>query len=141
MIILFPSKFKQRTSYYYQYILKLLNLKILFISSLLGTLSWLCEGLSFWIILKGLNISNVSFGFASIAHNGASLIGAISLIPGGLGANEAGTVGLLSMRDIPLKISITSTILIRLMTLWFATFLGIVCLLIPFKKKVLNNEN
>ena len=38
------------------------------------------------------------------------------------------------MQNVPLKIAMTATIIIRLMTLWFATLLGILCCMLPYKK-------
>jgi uncharacterized membrane protein YbhN (UPF0104 family) len=53
------------------------------------------------------------------------------MLPGGLGSTEASTVGLLALQGVPLASATTATLLIRLMTLWFATGLGVLCLLLP----------
>ncbi len=141
-INLLPQKIRNGIIISNESFYKFINFNTLVITTLIGTLSWFGEGLSFWIILKALNITNISLAFASIAHLGSGLLGAISFLPGGLGATEVGTLGFLSMHDVPFKLAMTSTILIRLMTLWFATILGITCLLIPFKKvKADNNES
>ena len=113
---------------------KLLNIKLILFTTLLGLLSWSFEGISFWILLRGFNFPNITYGDAAISHLGAGLIGAFSFLPGGVGTTEASTAGILMLKNIPLKEAMTSTIIIRLMTLWFATFLGIICLIIPFKK-------
>ena len=91
--------------------------------------------MSFWILLKGLNNLNISLGYATVAHTSAGLFGAVSLLPGGVGATEAGTAGFLMLKGLSLKTAMTGTIVIRLMTLWFATFLGLVCFLLPFTRR------
>ena len=107
-------------------------------TSLMGLLSWFCEGVSFWILLSGFNNLNISLGYATVAHTSAGLFGAISLMPGGIGTTEAGTTGLLMLKGFTLKHAFTATILIRLMTLWFASFLGSIFFLLPSTKKNFN---
>ena len=107
----------------------LINPKNISISIFLGLISWIMEGISFFIILKGLDLS-ISWQGATFAHTTSSLIGAMTFMPGGLGATEASTIGLLSLQGIPLSIGTSATLLIRIMTLWFATILGLICLLI-----------
>ena len=102
------------------------------ISIVLGLIAWIIEGTSFFIILKGYELS-ISWLGATFAHTTSSLIGALTFMPGGLGATEASTIGLLTLQGIPLSIGTSSTLLIRIMTLWFATILGLMCL-------VLNNS-
>ena len=65
-------------------------------------------------------------------------------MPGGLGATELSTIGILSLQGISLSIATSSTLLIRLMTLWFATALGLFCILLnnySFRKKPLLSSN
>ncbi len=99
------------------------------ISTILGLFAWIIEGSSFFIILKGFDLS-ISLMGATFAHTTSSLIGALTFMPGGLGATEASTIGILSLQGIPLSVGTSATLLIRLMTLWFATALGIICLLL-----------
>ncbi len=99
------------------------------ISTMLGLVAWIIEGTSFFIILKGFNTS-ISWLAATFTHTTSSLLGALTFMPGGLGPTEASTIGLLSMQGIPVSIATSATFLIRLMTLWFATILGVICLLL-----------
>ena len=118
----------------------LLSPKNITISIILGLCAWIIEGSSFFIILKGFNISITWLG-ATFVHTTSSLIGTLTFMPGGLGTTEASTIGLLSLQGIPLSIGTSATLLIRLMTLWFATILGIICLLLNkyrFKLKPYN---
>ncbi len=97
--------------------------------------SWMLESFAFYLLLR--NYSNdVSILDASFTHISSGIIGAISLIPGGLGFTEATTVALLNIKSIPLDIAIPITTLIRSMTLWYITFIGIICL-IKIRKKII----
>ena len=107
---------------------KLFKFKTLMISTFLGSISWFLEGLSLWIIIKDLGQKDFSMGGAAVAHTTAGLFGALSLLPGGLGSMELSMVGILSLQNVPLQISAPATLIIRIITLWFATLLGIICL-------------
>tara|TARA_B100000886_G_scaffold226631_1_gene157939 strand:- start:2703 stop:4253 length:1551 start_codon:yes stop_codon:yes gene_type:complete len=109
---------------------KLFKVKIIIVSSIIAILSWSLEGLSFFILLNDLG-AKIDPAIAIFTHSTSGLIGALTFIPGGIGTTEASTIGLLTLHDIPIDISTSSTLLIRIMTLWFATILGIFCLIIP----------
>lgn len=108
---------------------QLLQPVLLLQATLIGALAWSLEGVSLWLLLRGMGIDAVGIGGATIAHTAAGLIGALTLLPGGLGSTEAGTVGLLALQGVGVAAATPATLLIRLMTLWFATALGVGCLL------------
>ncbi len=61
----------------------------------------------------------------------ASLAGVLSMLPGGIGAAEAGLAGMfVSVARLSGGISVALTLVIRLATLWFATLVGIAGLLL-----------
>lgn len=98
-------------------------------ATVIGALAWSLEGVSLWLLLRAMGTGDVDIGGATIAHTAAGLIGALTLLPGGLGSTEAGTVGLLALQGVGMDTATPATLLIRLMTLWFATALGVGCLL------------
>jgi glycosyltransferase 2 family protein len=108
---------------------QLLQPALLLQATVIGALAWSLEGVSLWLLLRGMGIEAVGIGGATIAHTAAGLLGALTLLPGGLGSTEAGTVGLLALQGMGLAAATPATLLIRLMTLWFATALGVACLL------------
>jgi len=114
---------------------QLLEPALLLEGTLIGALAWSLEGVSLWLLLRGMGIDAVGIGGATIAHTAAGLIGALTLLPGGLGSTEAGTVGLLALQGVRVAAATPATLLIRLMTLWFATALGLACLLLPARRK------
>jgi len=113
---------------------KLLQPALLLQATLIGALAWSLEGLSLGLLLRGMGIESVGIGGATLAHTAAGLIGALTLQPGGLGSTEAGTVGLLAMQGVGVAAATPATLLIWLMTLWFATALGVGCLLYRQRK-------
>jgi uncharacterized protein (TIRG00374 family) len=107
---------------------QLLKPAVLLPSTLIGVMAWSMEGVCLWILLEAMHIDDVGITGAILAHTTAGLLGALSMMPGGLGTTEAGTVGLLTLQGAQVAAAIPATLLIRLMTLWFATALGILCL-------------
>jgi uncharacterized protein (TIRG00374 family) len=114
---------------------KLLQPALLLQATVIGAVAWGLEGVSLWLLLQGMGIGSVAIGGATIAHTAAGLIGALTLLPGGLGSTEAGTVGLLALQGVGVAAATPATLLIRLMTLWFATALGVGCLLRPARPR------
>ena len=94
----------------------------------LGALAWLSEGAALWIILRGLDIS-LPLAQAVPVYAAATLVGAVSLLPGGLVGTEGAMVVLLVQLDIPGSGASAATLLVRLCTLWFAFLVGVLSLL------------
>jgi glycosyltransferase 2 family protein len=113
----------------------LLQPRLLLQATVIGALAWSLEGVSLWLLLKGMGVEGIGIGGATIAHTAAGLLGALTLLPGGLGSTEVGTVGLLALQGVGVAAATPATLLIRLMTLWFATALGVGCLLWPARPR------
>ena len=62
----------------------------------------------------------------------ASLAGAVSMLPGGLGVAEGSLTGLLAGLGTPLPEAAAATLLVRAATLWLAVAIGVVTLLVGF---------
>jgi uncharacterized protein (TIRG00374 family) len=61
----------------------------------------------------------------------SSLLGVVSMLPGGIGAVEAGLYGqFVAVANLSTGVAGALTLIIRLATLWFATLLGIFGLLL-----------
>ena len=99
------------------------------IAVLLGTISWLAEGLGFYMILLGLGMAPSLELMASAIFilSFSTVVGAASALPGGLGAAEASIAGMLAfiVREAPATAT-SATLLIRLATLWFGVALGLI---------------
>ena len=128
---LLPSKLTGAGSEGLTALKALLQPRVLMQATVIGALAWSLEGVSLWLLLRGMGIEEIGIGGATIAHTAAGLLGALTLLPGGLGSTEAGTVGLLALQGVGIAAATPAALLIRLMTLWFATALGVGCLLWP----------
>ena len=94
----------------------------------LGTLSWFGEGVGFYLILLGLGVPGgwETAGSAVFILSFAIVIGAISTLPGGLGAAEGTIAGMLAIvLSLPGSLAAAATLLIRFATLWFGVTLGL----------------
>jgi glycosyltransferase 2 family protein len=94
----------------------------------LGAVSWLGEGLGFYLLLVGLGLPP-GWELCSLAIftlSFSTVVGAVSALPGGLGAAEASIAGMLALLGgIPAATAAAGTLLIRLATLWFGVTLGL----------------
>jgi uncharacterized protein (TIRG00374 family) len=94
----------------------------------LGALSWLGEGIGFYLILIGLGVPGgwETAGDAVFILSFATVIGALSTLPGGLGAAEGTIAGMLALvMALPASVAVAATLLIRFATLWFGVTLGL----------------
>lgn len=103
----------------------LLTLHPLSIGLLIGMMGWVSECFAFYLILNLLG-TDVSLLLAIGIYSFSLLIGAISLIPGGLGTTEATLMLLLTVNNVETNIAAAAIIICRVATLWFAIGLGLV---------------
>ena len=94
----------------------------------LGLVAWVAEGLALWLIMYGLN-SDVDIFEAIPVYAAATLVGAITTLPGGLVGTEGSMVAMLQQSGAAREVASTGALLVRLATLWFAVVVGLVALL------------
>jgi len=94
----------------------------------LGIFAWLGEGIGLYLVLLGLGVP-AGIGMLSTSVfvlSFSTIVGAVSTLPGGLGASEASIAGMLSLIVLlPASTSAAATLLIRFATLWFGVALGL----------------
>ena len=78
--------------------------------------------------------SQVDLFYSIVTHTASGLFGALTMLPGGLGTTEASMIGLLGVKGVEINLASPLTLIIRLMTLWFATLLGVLILFLNKKK-------
>ena len=98
------------------------------VATSLAVLAWAAEGVALWVVLRGLDVE-APLSTAVPLYGVSTLIGALSLIPGGLVGTEASMVGLLRQIGVGSAAASAATILVRLCTLWFAVALGLAAIL------------
>ncbi|MCZ6633545.1 MAG: lysylphosphatidylglycerol synthase transmembrane domain-containing protein [bacterium] len=95
----------------------------LFGGVVLGIAAWFAECLGFYYVIHGFG-GQVGVAAATFIYSFATLFGALTLLPGGLGPTEGSMSGLLVHRGMPLANAVGATFIIRVCTLWFAVALG-----------------
>ena len=93
-----------------------------------GVGAWFAEGLALWIILKGIG-SDISLVRALPIYAAATLVGAATALPGGLVGTEGSMVAFLQQSGVTRVGASAGTVLVRLVTLWFAVAVGLAALL------------
>jgi uncharacterized membrane protein YbhN (UPF0104 family) len=93
-----------------------------------GIFAWFCH-------LLGLELSLIE---ASEVYANAVLLGAASMVPGGLGAMEAALVVQLVEQGAEMSVAVSVAIAVRLVTLWLGVLIGVMSLLMVSSR--LRNE-
>lgn len=136
---IFPEKF----SHYIEFILESIHsfricfsAKVLATTLILGLIAWTVEAMALLYILHLLGHA-IPVITAIFIYAFSLVIGGITLLPGGLGGAEVTMLQLLVLQNIPAPIAVAATLIIRLTSLWFSVFLGMIAL--P-KEKILWNH-
>ncbi len=94
---------------------------------LLSTFSWFFECFAFYLILINFDL-NVTILFPTFVYAISTIAGAVSMLPGGLGVTEGSLSLILISSGISKEIAVAATLIIRVVTLWFAVLLGAIVL-------------
>lgn len=112
----------------------------LFIASVLAIASWSFAGICMYLILLGIDIE-MSVWSSIFIFIFPSIIGVVTQLPGGIGAEEGGIFGLLTKSYNKDASSATAAmLLIKASTLWFGVLIGIIGIKI-FQKEFLDLED
>jgi len=94
---------------------------------MMAVLGWFAEAYALHLLVTAFggsqSVMEIMFVFGS-----ALLVGVVAMLPGGLGGTEISMVGLLTATGLDLESAIAATTIIRLTTLWFSVFLGMLSL-------------
>ncbi len=103
----------------------------LLLSTGLATVSWGLECVALFVLLRAMPGGGLSWDASLFAYSASTIVGALAMMPGGLGVTEAGMTGLiqtLSGGAIDSAAATAATMLTRLATLWWAVVVGAVAL-------------
>jgi len=92
---------------------------------MLSTVAWFFECLGYHIILTNFEVELGLF-WASFSYAFATIVGAVTMLPGGLGATEGSLTFLVMQEGFSKEIAVASTFIVRVVTLWFAVLIGII---------------
>lgn len=94
--------------------------------TVISVVGWGLECLGYWLILRGFPGVDPTLRLCTFLWATTTIIGAISFLPGGLGATE-GSLGVLAARLVggaTQPVAVASTMLIRACTLWYGELVG-----------------
>ncbi len=106
----------------------------LFAMSFLSAFAWFFECLVMYFTILGFGQS-ISITLSTFIFSFASLAGAVSMIPGGVGVTEGTISALLQYFGTAPAVSVAITIIVRSVTLWYGTIIGLSVYII-FNKRI-----
>ncbi len=112
----------------YQSAYRLFRWDALLVATVLGLISWGSEGVAFYLVWRGLGIpgSLTLLSQAVFIMAFGIIVGAVSALPGGVGAAESSMAGLSFLLIAHEETTaIVGTLLGRIFTLWFGVLLGL----------------
>ncbi len=125
----FLARFVEHAHSAYDSMHVMLRPRPFFIAVALSVVSWFFECLGYWIILHVFEAPPTVFK-ATFIYAFSTVVGAVSMLPGGLGTTEGSLTGLAQLAGVTKDMAVASTFIIRSATLWFAVLLGIVVTLL-----------
>lgn len=108
---------------FYESTCGLLRIRVLLPATILGVIAWIFEGLIIYIIAMGVG-ADISILYSIFILAFSSIVGVISLLPGGIIASEGSILALLIKGGIQRGEASFITLLIRIATLWVGVALG-----------------
>lgn len=135
------KKYSQKLYNLYESSYLMFRIKPLLLMMLNGLVSWFFECLGFYLILSTFS-QDITLFKSSFIYAFATIFGAVTMLPGGLGATEGSLTYLIIQNGLSKENAIAGTLIVRVVTLWFAVFLGMVSLYLYQKKfgRLNNNE-
>jgi len=129
----FFRRLSQKVHTAYDSIYLMVRFKELMVTLFLSIIAWFFECTGFYIVINSFGIENivyVNIFVATFIYGFATIAGAITMLPGGLGATDASIAFLLvTLQGIAENVAVAATLIIRVATLWFAVIVGIVSIL------------
>jgi uncharacterized protein (TIRG00374 family) len=113
----------------------LLDLRRLALPLVLSVVAWGLEAVGFYLTFKGFGLEH-GFLIPVFIYSFSTIVGAISMLPGGLGATEGALTGLMKLLSVSTGTAALAAIIIRAATLWFAVALGTIFLIWAERKYV-----
>ncbi|RJQ45518.1 MAG: UPF0104 family protein [Gaiellales bacterium] len=120
----FLSRVAHHLEEFYESSYILLRLGRLLPAVTLSTAGWFTECVASWLLLRALGLE-VDLLLVTFVFVTATLAGALAMIPGGLGVAEGSMTGLFINGGLDRTDAVAATLLIRLVTFWFAIAMGV----------------
>lgn len=107
----------------------LLKIKPLSFALVISIISWGFECLGYYLVITNFS-AEISLLWSAFSYSFSTIVGAISMLPGGLGITEGSILIMLKNSGLELSDSTAITLITRASTLWFAVIIGMIAFLI-----------
>ncbi len=138
------GKFAHLARNLYESAFLMLRWRPLLLALVLSTVAWFGECLAFFMVLIAFGVppTGALVLQATFIYGGASLFGAVTLLPGGVGATEGSMTSLAQLLiGLDATIASAATLIVRVCTLWFAIIVGgMALLMLGLPSRVLQRE-
>ena len=121
---------------------KLLSITPLLLMTLLSIISWGFECFGYYLILTNFDLK-IDLLWAFFSYSFATIVGALSMLPGGLGVTEGSLTLMLVQKGLSEHSAFAATFIVRAVTLWFAVLVGAISVLFYQKRfgKIIFDSN
>lgn len=116
---------------------KLLSARALILIGGLSLIPVICGIVIFYIAAHAVG-ADITLAQSSIGYCLPVVLSGLSFLPGGIGASEGGTIGILKLINVGTAASFAITLLIRVFTLGAGMIFGLIALLITYSRKVMS---
>jgi uncharacterized protein (TIRG00374 family) len=118
---------------------KITEPKVFMSLSLLNAVAWFFECMGLYYVIIGFG-QYMSVSLSTFIFSFSSLLGGLSMVPGGIGIAEAGISGLLIFNGISPVLAFGIALVLRLGSFWYGALLGFIVHLM-FKTRIIKNKN
>jgi len=124
----FFSKYVENISEFDKIVQKSTSVKVATICILLAVTYWFIISTAVYYTLIAFDVNTLDYLKVLAIYATSALLGAVSLIPGGVGIAEGTIAGLLTLEGIDISIALVLSVVIRVFTLWFVVAVGFISL-------------
>jgi uncharacterized protein (TIRG00374 family) len=118
----------------------LLSPGLLLFALAVSVVAWGAEGVGFFLVVREF-APGAGLLVAVFNYTGSTFLGALSMLPGGLGAAEGALAALLHAQGLDTADAGSVTLVTRAATLWFAVLLGLLALPVVLRRITLQNKS
>jgi uncharacterized protein (TIRG00374 family) len=129
----FISKHTGKITTAYESSSKLLSLTPLLLMTMLSIVSWGFECFGYYLIVNNFEIQ-IDVVWSFFSYSFATIVGALSMLPGGLGVTEGSLTLMLVQKGLSEHNAFAATFIVRAVTLWFAVLVGAISVLFYQKR-------
>ena len=124
----FFSKYVENLPEFYKIVKKSTNVKAATICILLALTYWFMVSAAAYYTLIAFDVNILDYLKVLAIYTTSALLGAISLIPGGIGITEGTLTGLFTLEGIDVSTALILSVVIRILTLWYSVCVGFIAL-------------